>query len=41
LFVYGYWYTGLMSLFQGRFESLFGRGASTEEHSSKPFPVGV
>jgi hypothetical protein len=41
LFVYGYWYTGLMSLLQGRFE-LFGAGASSgaEEHV-KPFPVGV
>jgi cellulose synthase/poly-beta-1,6-N-acetylglucosamine synthase-like glycosyltransferase len=37
LFVLGYWYTGLMSLLQGRFE---GRAVSTEPHS-KPFPVGV
>jgi len=37
LFVLGYWYTGLMSLLQGRFE---GRSASPERHS-KPFPVGV
>ena len=37
LFVLGYWYTGLMSLLQGRFE---GRSASPEPHS-KPFPVGV
>ncbi|MBI2681936.1 MAG: glycosyltransferase [Acidobacteriales bacterium] len=40
LFVLGYWYTGLMSLLQGRFERLgFGR-APAEDHS-KPFPVGV
>jgi hypothetical protein len=41
LFVYGYWYTGLMSLLQGRFE-LLGRGtASSSEEHGKPFPVGV
>ena len=39
LFVFGYWYTGLMSLLQGRFDSLVGERA--EEHSTKPFPVGV
>ncbi len=39
LFVFGYWYTGLMSLLQGRFDSLVGERA--EEHSAKPFPVGV
>jgi hypothetical protein len=42
LFVYGYWYTGLMSLLQGRFE-LFG-GVSSESGADehvKPFPVGV
>jgi hypothetical protein len=39
--VYGYWYTGLMSLLQGRFE-LFGRGdTSNESEHIKPFPVGV
>jgi hypothetical protein len=38
LFVVGYWYTGLMSLLQGRFQGLsFG---ASEDHS-KPFPVGV
>jgi len=36
LFVLGYWYTGLMSLLQGRFERL-----SLPEAHSKPFPVGV
>ncbi len=37
LFVLGYWYTGLMSLLQGRFER---RTAAREPHT-KPFPVGV
>jgi cellulose synthase/poly-beta-1,6-N-acetylglucosamine synthase-like glycosyltransferase len=37
LFVVGYWYTGLMSLLQGR---LSGLSLGTESHS-KPFPVGV
>ena len=43
LFVIGYWYTGLMSLLQGRFERWrTGGGANTDEESSpKPFPVGV
>ena len=43
LFVLGYWYTGLMSLLQGRFDRWRG-GASatdTDESSPKPFPVGV
>ena len=39
LFVFGYWYTGLMSLLQGRFDSLV--AARADEHSTKPFPVGV
>src|ERR1700691_5521484 len=37
LFVLGYWYTGLMSLLQGRFT---GVALSAETHT-KPFPVGV
>ena len=37
LFVIGYWYTGLMSLLQGRFTGL---SLSAEPHN-KPFPVGV
>jgi len=42
LFVVGYWYTGLMSLLQGRFERWRTGGANTDEESSpKPFPVGV
>jgi cellulose synthase/poly-beta-1,6-N-acetylglucosamine synthase-like glycosyltransferase len=38
LFVVGYWYTGLMSLLQGRFAGL---SLSAAENHSKPFPVGV
>jgi cellulose synthase/poly-beta-1,6-N-acetylglucosamine synthase-like glycosyltransferase len=42
LFVIGYWYTGLMSLLQGRFEQWrSGKSANTDESSAKPFPVGV
>jgi cellulose synthase/poly-beta-1,6-N-acetylglucosamine synthase-like glycosyltransferase len=41
LFVIGYWYTGLMSLLQGRFERWRSGEASSEESSPKPFPVGV
>jgi hypothetical protein len=38
LFVMGYWYTGLLSLLQGRFE----RGArSSSEGHEKPYPVGI
>jgi len=37
LFVLGYWYTGLMSLLQGRFTGI---SLSAETHT-KPFPVGV
>ena len=40
LFVCGYWYTGLMSLLQGRFEH-WRSGVNTDESSAKPFPVGV
>jgi hypothetical protein len=40
LFVGGYWYTGLMSLLQGRFDR-WRTGTSPEESSPKPFPVGV
>lgn len=39
LFVVGYWYTGLMSLVQGRFAGL--SLSAAESHHSKPFPVGV
>ncbi len=37
LFVVGYWYTGLMSLLQGRFSGI---ALSADSHT-KPFPVGV
>jgi cellulose synthase/poly-beta-1,6-N-acetylglucosamine synthase-like glycosyltransferase len=40
LFVIGYWYTGLMSLLQGRFER-WKSGANPDESSPKPFPVGI
>ena len=38
LFVIGYWYTGLLSLFQGLFE---GRGQRGDAMHEKPYPVGV
>jgi hypothetical protein len=38
LFVFGYWYTGLLSLLQGRFERSGSR--STKMHE-KPYPVGI
>jgi hypothetical protein len=41
LFVLGYWYTGLMSLLQGRFERWRTGTANPEESSPKPYPVGV
>jgi cellulose synthase/poly-beta-1,6-N-acetylglucosamine synthase-like glycosyltransferase len=40
LFVLGFWYTGLMSLLQGRFAELLGR-AAREPQTAKPYPVGV
>ena len=45
LFVAGYWYTGFMSIFQGRFDRFkFGRKAeddNEEDVPPRPFPVGV
>ena len=41
LFVVGYWYTGLLSLLQGRFERWRSGGANLDESSPKPYPVGV
>ncbi|MDE1163080.1 MAG: glycosyltransferase family 2 protein [Acidobacteriaceae bacterium] len=38
LFVLGYWYTGLLSLFQGLFER---RGSHGDEMHEKPYPVGI
>jgi hypothetical protein len=40
LFVLGYWYTGLLSLLQGRFER-GSKGASGSEMHEKPYPVGI
>ena len=41
LFVLGYWYTGLMSLLQGRFEKMFYGRELREPQTGKPYPVGV
>jgi hypothetical protein len=41
LFVIGYWYTGLLSLLQGRFDRWPWDRANTDESSPKPYPVGV
>ncbi len=38
LFVLGYWYTGLLSLLQGRFER---GGSAGQEIHEKPYPVGI
>ena len=38
LFVLGYWYTGLLSIFQGLFERKSSQG---EEIHEKPYPVGI
>jgi hypothetical protein len=40
LFVLGYWYTGLLSLLQGRFERA-GKGATGSGVHEKPYPVGI
>jgi cellulose synthase/poly-beta-1,6-N-acetylglucosamine synthase-like glycosyltransferase len=40
LFVLGYWYTGLMSLLQGRFDRLSRRRAP-EASGAKPYAVGI
>jgi cellulose synthase/poly-beta-1,6-N-acetylglucosamine synthase-like glycosyltransferase len=37
LFVFGYWYTGLLSLFQG----IFDRNKPETEPHEKPYPVGI
>ena len=37
LFVFGYWYTGLLSLLQGRFE----RSGDPGQMHEKPYPVGI
>jgi cellulose synthase/poly-beta-1,6-N-acetylglucosamine synthase-like glycosyltransferase len=38
LFVLGYWYTGLLSLLQGRFERF---GTAGQELHEKPYPMGI
>jgi cellulose synthase/poly-beta-1,6-N-acetylglucosamine synthase-like glycosyltransferase len=38
LFVFGYWYTGLLSLLQGRFERF---GDAGQELHEKPYPMGI
>jgi hypothetical protein len=38
LFVLGYWYTGLLSLLQGRFERSGNAGQAMHE---KPYPMGI
>lgn len=38
LFVLGYWYTALLSIFQGLFER---RGSEGESMHEKPYPVGI
>jgi cellulose synthase/poly-beta-1,6-N-acetylglucosamine synthase-like glycosyltransferase len=38
LFVVGYWYTGLLSLLQGRFERF---GTAGQEFHEKPYPMGI
>jgi len=38
LFVFGYWYTGLLSLLQGRFER---SGDPGQQMHEKPYPVGI
>lgn len=38
LFVYGYWYTGLLSLLQGRFER---GGTAGQAIHEKPYPMGI
>ncbi len=41
IFVVGYWYTGLLSIFQGRFERWRRGSVNLDESSPKPFPVGI
>jgi hypothetical protein len=38
--VFGYWYTALLSLLQGRFERA-DKGSSGSEIHEKPYPVGI
>jgi cellulose synthase/poly-beta-1,6-N-acetylglucosamine synthase-like glycosyltransferase len=41
LFVLGYWYTGLLSLFQGLFERAGKETSGSPEMHEKPYPMGI
>ena len=41
LFVLGYWYTGLLSLFQGLFERAGKETSGSQEMHEKPYPMGI
>jgi cellulose synthase/poly-beta-1,6-N-acetylglucosamine synthase-like glycosyltransferase len=41
IFVLGYWYTGAMSLLQGRFDRLVALRRNTGEGHAKPYAVGI
>jgi len=41
IFVLGFWYTGLMSLLQGRFERFRSGRSGVEARQPKPYPVGI
>ena len=41
LFVFGYWYTGLLSLFQGLFERAGKETSGSQEMHEKPYPMGI
>jgi hypothetical protein len=41
LFVFGYWYTGLLSLLQGRFERSGARANDSQGMHEKPYPMGI
>jgi hypothetical protein len=41
LFVLGYWYTGLLSLLQGRFERSGAKAGDSQGLHEKPYPMGI
>jgi len=41
LFVLGYWYTGLLSLFQGLFERAGNEASGSPDMHEKPYPMGI
>jgi glycosyltransferase involved in cell wall biosynthesis len=41
LFVFGYWYTGLLSLLQGRFERSGTKANDSQGMHEKPYPMGI